>query len=168
MSTVAVQKVKKPETAPTLLESLDKLFEDVRMRAFDLFQRRGALDGGDLDDWFRAEHDLVWAPESELVETDKEFQMTMAVPAMEAKDVQVSALPDAIIVQGETSHMEEKKEGKVHFSEFNEKKLFRRFTMPAEVDVEQVKATLENGMLRITAAKAAVVPKKTVSVAAGA
>jgi HSP20 family protein len=167
MSTIAVQKVNKPETAPTLFESMDKLFENVRNRAFDLFQRRGAMDGLDLDDWFRAEHDLVWAPESELVETDKEFQMTMAVPAMEAKDVQVSALPGAIIVQGETSHKEEKKEGTVHFSEFNEKKLFRRFEMPAGIDVEQVKATLENGMLRITAAKAAAVPKKTISVAAG-
>jgi HSP20 family protein len=146
---------------------MDKLFEDVRVRAFDLFQRRGAFDGLDLDDWFRAEQDLVWAPESELVETDKEFQMTMAVPAMEASDIHVSALPDAMIVQGETSHKEEKKEGKVHFSEFSEKKLFRRFEMPAGIDVEQVKATLENGMLRITAAKAPAVPKKAISVTAG-
>ena len=167
MSTIAVEKVKKPETAPTLFESMDKLFEDVRKRAFDLFQLRGGLDGWDLDDWFRAEHDLVWAPESELVETDKAFQMKMAVPAMAPKDIQISALPDAIVVQGETSKKAEKKEGKVHFSEFSERKLFRRFEMPAGIDVEQVKATLENGMLQITAAKAPAVAKKTISIAAG-
>ena len=102
MSTVAVQKVKAPETAPSLFQSMDKLFEDVRKRAFDLFQRRGALDGRDLEDWFRAERDLVQTPESEMVETDKEMQMKIAVPAMEAKDIQISALPDAIIVQVES------------------------------------------------------------------
>jgi HSP20 family protein len=167
MSTIAVQKVNKPETAPTLFESMDKLFEDVRNRAFDLFQRRGGMDGWDLDDWFRAEHDLVWAPESELVETDKEFQMKMAVPAMEPKDIQISALPDAIVVQGKASHKEEKKEGKVHVSELSEKKLFRRFEMPARIDVEQVKATLDNGMLEISATKARAVPERAISVTAG-
>jgi HSP20 family protein len=166
MSMVAVQKVKAPETAPSLFQSMDKLFEDVRKRAFDLFQRRGALDGGDLEDWFQAERDLVRTPESELMETDKGFQMKMAIPAMEAKDIQISALPDAIIVQGETSHKEEKKEGKVHFSEFSERKLFRRFEMPTGIDVEQVKATLENGVLQITAAKTPAVKEKKMAVAA--
>jgi HSP20 family protein len=166
MSTVAVEKVKKPETAPSLFQSMDTLFEDVRKRAFELFQRRGALDGWDLDDWFRAEHDLVWAPESELVETDKDLQMKIAVPGLEAKDIQISALPDAIIVQGETSRKEEKKEGKVHFSEFSERKLFRRFEMPARIDLEQVKATLENGVLQITAAKAPASEEKRIPIAA--
>ena len=166
MTTVAVQKVKAPETAPSLFQAMDKLFNDVRKRAFDLFQRRGALDGADLQDWFRAERDLVWAPESEMVETDKDFQMKIALPAMEAKDIQVSALPGAIIVQGETSHKEEKKEGKVHFSEFSERKLFRRFEMPTGIDVEQVKATLENGMLQITAAKTPAAKEKTIAIAA--
>jgi HSP20 family protein len=166
MSTVAVQKVKKPEAAPSVFQSMDKLFEDIRKRAFELFQERGALDGWDLDDWFKAEHDLVWAPESELVETDKEFQMKVAVPMMEAKDIQISALPDAIIVQGETSHKEEKKEGKVHYSEFSDKQLFRWFALPTGIDVEQVKATLENGVLQITAAKVAAPTEKKMPIAA--
>jgi len=69
------------------------------------------LDGWDLDDWFRAERDLVWAPESELAETDKEFQMKIAVPALEAKDIKISALPDAIIVLG-GDQPEGRKEGR--------------------------------------------------------
>jgi HSP20 family protein len=100
------------------------------------------------------------------VETDKEFQMKIAVPAMEGKDIKISALPDAIIVQGETSHKEEKKEGEVHLSEFSERKLFRRFEMPTGIDVEQVKATLENGMLQITAAKTPATKEKKIAIAA--
>ena len=85
---------------------------------------------------------------------------------MEAKNVQISALPDAIIVQGETSHKEEKKEGKVHFSEFSDRELFRRFEMPTGIDVEQVKATFENGVLQITAAKTPAAQEKKISIAA--
>ena len=34
------------------------LREDVALRAYDLYQRRGGGDGGDLDDWLQAERDL--------------------------------------------------------------------------------------------------------------
>ena len=166
MPDVSVQKVQKPETAPSLFESIETMFDDVRRRAFELFQRRGAMDGWDLDDWFRAEHDLILTPKSELVETEKEFEMKVEVPAIEAKELQISALPDSIIVQAETSRKEERSEGKVRYSEFGERKLFRRFEFPVAIDVGQVKAALDKGMLRIVAAKAPAVEKKQISVAA--
>ena len=166
MPDVSVQKVEKAESAPSLFESIEMMFDDVRRHAFELFQRRGAMDGWDLDDWFRAEHDLILTPKSELVETEKEFEMKVEVPAMEAKDLQISALPDSIIVQAETSRKEEPSEAKVHYSEFNERKLFRRFEFPVAIDVEQVKATLDKGMLRIVAIKAPKAEKKQISVAA--
>jgi HSP20 family molecular chaperone IbpA len=166
MSNVSVLKIPNPETAPTLFEGLEALFDDVRKHAFDLFQRRGEMDGWDVDDWFRAENDLIFTPKSELAETDKEFEMKVEVPAMEAKDLRISALPDAIIVQAETSAKEDKKEGKVHYSELSQKKLFRRFEFPVAIDVEQVKATLDKGMLRIVAAKLPAAEGKQIPVAA--
>jgi len=51
-------------------------------------------------------------------------------------------------------------------SEFSERKLFRRFEMPVGIDLEQVKATLENGVLQITAAKAPASQEKRVPIAA--
>jgi HSP20 family protein len=165
MSNVTVQKVPKKENAPTLFESMETLFDDVRKKAFDLFQQRGGLNGLDLDDWFRAEQDLVWKPASELAETEKEFRMKVAVPGLEAKDIQISALPDGIVVQAETTREEEKKEGKVHYSEFRNKKLFRRFEMPG-IDVEQVKATLDKGVLEITAPKKALPEARKIALAA--
>ena len=165
MSNVAVQKVAKKENAPTLFESMQTLFDDVRKRAFDLFQERGGLDGFDLDDWFRAEGDLVWKPESELSETDNEFQMKVAVPGLDAKEIQISAMPDGIVIQGEATAEEEKKEGKVHYSEMRHKKLFRRFAMPG-IDVDQVKANLEKGVLEITAPKKALPEARKIAIAA--
>ncbi len=166
MSNVTVQKVQKKENAPTLFESMQTLFDDVQRKAFEMFQKRGGLDGFDLDDWFRAEQDLVWKPESELAETEKEFQMKVAVPGLEAKDIHISALPDGIVVQAETTRKEEKEEEKVHYSELHNRKLFRRFEMPGGIDVEQVKAILDKGVLEIVAPKKAQVEARKIPLAA--
>jgi HSP20 family protein len=165
MSPVAVQKIQKPETAISLFESVNGLFQEVRQKAFEFFQQRGCVSGFELDDWLRAERDLVWKPKSRLLETEKEFKMEVAVPDVEAKDIIISALPDSIVVQAETTHQEEK-EGEVHFSEFSERKLFRRFDLRPGIDVERVKATLENGMLKIVAVKLPEVKERKIPIAA--
>jgi HSP20 family protein len=157
--------MQKPEAAVSLFESVNGLFEEVRKKAFELFQQRGCVDGSDVDDWLRAENAVVWKPKSRLLETGKEFKMEIAVPNVEAKDIIISALPESIVVQAETSHKEEK-EGEVLFSEFTERKLFRRFDLRPGIDVERVKATLENGMLTIVAAKLPEVKERKIPIAA--
>ncbi len=37
------------------------LEHEVRMRAYDLFERRGKADGHDLDDWLKAECEIARA-----------------------------------------------------------------------------------------------------------
>ena len=106
---------------------------------------------------------MVWSPASELVDDEKEFRARIAVPGFDAKDIQVSALPDALVVQAETTHTHEGKNGNVSFSEFSGKQLFRRLDLPASVDVDRVKASVDDGILQITAPKAA-----TSQMAAGA
>jgi HSP20 family protein len=157
--------MQKPEAAASLFESVNGLFEEVRKKAFELFQQRGCVDGSDVEDWLRAENAVVWKPKSRLLETEKEFKMEVAVPNVEAKDIIISALPESIVVQAQTSRKEEK-EGAVRFSEFMERKLFRRFDLRPGIDVERVKATLENGMLTIVAAKLPEVKERKIPIAA--
>jgi HSP20 family molecular chaperone IbpA len=45
---------------------------------------------------------------------------------------------------------------KIHFSELTEKKLLRHYDLPAPIDPQRVRATLENGVLRIIGQKAVV------------
>jgi HSP20 family protein len=168
MSNVAVQKIRETkEAARPLFGELTKLFDRVRTRAFDLFEKRGCALGCELDDWLEAEREMVWSPPAELIENNKEFQIRIAAPGFEAKDLRVSALPDAIIVQAEARKEEEKKEENVRMSEFRERKLFRRVELPSLIDVEKVTATLDKGMLDLVAAKAEPVTEKKVFVAGG-
>jgi HSP20 family protein len=159
MSQVAINKCKNPETTPqTFQEKLKAITESIRNQAFNLFQNRNGGNGSDVDDWLQAERDVVWSPASELVDDKKEFRARIALPGFDAKDIQVSAMPDALVIQADATHTHEGKSGNVRFCEFSEKNLFRRLPLPASIDVDKVTASVDKGILEITAPKA--VPKQ--------
>jgi HSP20 family molecular chaperone IbpA len=164
MPAVNVEKIQKPEAAASLCESMNGLFQQVRQRAYELFELRGRASGSDVDDWLRAERDLIWRPESSLAETEKEFKMVIAMPNVAAKDITISALPESIVVQARTTGTHNG-EGEVHFPEFRERLLFRRFDLMPGIDVEQVKATLQDGVLTIVAVKLPEVKERKIAVA---
>ena len=156
MSQIAIQKYKDPETTPqTLLQKMEAIVDSIRERAFSLFQSRNGGNGSDLEDWLQAERDVVWSPASELVDGEKEFTARVAVPGFDAKDIHVSALPDSLIVQADSSSTQERKKDNVCFSEFSERELFRHLPLPSPVDVDKVTALLDKGVLQIIAPKAA-------------
>lgn len=154
MSSVKVEKCPHSGVLPeTLLERIKTTADEIRQRAFGLFERRGRTDGLDLADWLQAEREVVWSPASELVDDEKEFRARIALPGFDAKDIEVSAMPDALVIQAETTHTHEGKSGSVCFCEFSGKKLFRQLDLPATVDVEKVTASLDKGILQIIAPK---------------
>lgn len=163
MSHVAIAKIHEAEhEMPSLLDEMKGWVERVRQRAFAIFQRRSSGDGAAaIDDWLRAERDLMLSAQSELIEKDSQFQLRVAMPGFNEKNIKVTAMPGALIVSAEARHQHEKEEGNVHFCEFGEKSLFRRFDLPNNIDVDKVKAQLDKGVLQVTA------PKTTHAKAAG-
>jgi HSP20 family protein len=132
-----------------MFDDTRKLFDELQQRAFSLFLERGGGDGGALDDWFRAEREMLEIPPSEMTEDEKEVHVRAAVPGLKAKDIEVAATPREIIIRGETSERNNGKKGKTRFSEFSERKVFRRYELPASVDVDKISADLKDGMLTI-------------------
>lgn len=155
MSHISIAKIHEAEReAPSLLVELKTLSDKIGERAFAIFQGRGSGEGGALDDWLQAERDLTRATESDLIEKDSGFQLRIAVPGFTERDLKVTALPEVLVVRAESAHRHEKDEGKVSFCEFDEKKLFRRFDLPAAIDVDKVTAHLDKGILWVDATKA--------------
>jgi HSP20 family protein len=155
MSQVAIYNCKNFEaTSQPLLEHMEATIDSIRRRAFNIFQNRNGGNGSDLDDWLQAERDLVWSPACELVDDKKEFRVRIALPGFEAKDIQVSAMPDALVIQADATHTHEAKSGNVCFCDFSEQKLFRRLDLPAPVDGDKVTASMDKGILQVTAPKA--------------
>jgi hypothetical protein len=56
------QEVQKKPPANTTTDSKLVLEEEIRSRAYELYEERGREDGHDLDDWLRAETELTEAP----------------------------------------------------------------------------------------------------------
>lgn len=165
MSKVAIQKYRDMEAVPrSLFEEMADLTEAIRQRAFSLFQSRKGENGSDLDDWLRAEREVT--PTSELVEGDDEIRARIALPGFDPAEIDVKAMPDALIVKAETTHTHRSDEGNLRFCEFSAKNIFRRIDMPAPIDVDKVTASLDKGILQVTAAKAAQPKAQTSSAAA--
>jgi HSP20 family protein len=165
MANVAVRKIEdKPALVP-VVEGIRKTFDRIRERAFELFERRGAAPGFELEDWVQAEHDLFWVPQSEIAEADSYFNIRVGVPGFEGKDLDVTAQTNELLIQGKTEIREEKTEGGVTYSEFGSKSLFRRFILDTPIEVDGVVAKVDNGMLTIVAPKKTDTVKKTAAVA---
>lgn len=158
MSNVAIARVHKgqdvQEDASSFFEDLKALTGQIRDRAFAIFQKRGSANGKAVDDWLEAERSLTCATESELIEKDSEFQLSITVPGFTEKDIKVTALADELIVSAISEHRHETEKDNVHFCEFAEKQLFRRFELPKAINVDKVTASVDKGILRITAEKA--------------
>ena len=155
MANVAVEKSHESGFPDNLLQKINAITEEIRCRAFNLFERRGQVTGSDLDDWLQAEREVVLSPASELIEDNNAIHARLALPGFEANDLEVTATPNALVVQAESTHTHEGKEGDVRFCEFSGKSIFRRIDLPADIDVDKVTASLEKGILEITAPKAA-------------
>ena len=169
MANVLIHKVRPGEGGPpSLFHSMQDLFDEVQRRAFELFEQRGGVAGRDLEDWLHAEHELVSSPVAELIEEDKQFRLRIAVPGLEAKELEITATPESIMVQADSAHKRGQQEGGVRFSEFSAKRLFRCFELPGRIDMDRIAANLDKGMLQITAAKAALTKEKEKKIAVAA
>src|SRR6185437_4668627 len=99
MPQVAIAKVNSSEkkTLPVFGE-IAKRLQAVERRAFDLFEKRGRQVGHELEDWFQAESELLGSLTAELTEKNGAYEIGITLPGFEAKNIEVTAGPNEVIV----------------------------------------------------------------------
>jgi HSP20 family protein len=167
MSNVTIQKVNGGEARLPIFEELAQRFGEVRQRAFDLFEERGRQIGREVEDWLRAEREVLGPAASEFAEKDDAYEVRVALPGFEVKDVSVTATPEGLIVHAATKQEKKSEKGQVIWTEFASNDVYRRFVTPNPIDVDRTKATLDKGVLLITVPKAAQPKEKAIAVSAG-
>lgn len=167
MPNVEIQKVKDGQRAVLpFFQEFEKRFNEIQNRAFELFENGGRRFGSDMDNWLKAEREVFGSPAAELADKGDAYELQMALPGFDPKEVEVTATPDELIVHA-TSSQEKKSEKKdVLWSEFTSSDLYRRIPAPTPLNTEGATATLEKGVLRITAPKAAEAKPKAVAIKA--
>ena len=135
----------------SLQRNVNQLFDEM-WREFDgPFARHGAMAHG-------------W-PAVDLVETDRELTVAVEVPGMSEKDVEVQFVDNSIVVSGE--RRAEREDGR-RMSERYYGRFERRIPLAVEVDPDQAKGEVRNGVLTITLPKTAQSQPKSIPVSRAA
>ena len=98
---------------------------------------------------------MLYSPPCILTETQDEIHLQAAVPRVDAKSLQVDVMPHSITIEGRMLKTKARRGEKIHLREFGREQLLRQLDLPARINPKYAKATLENGVLNITAKRAA-------------
>lgn len=163
----------KKQLGPLKLASFDEIFNDMRQtfdqiakRAYEIFEGNGRQPGLDLDNWLRAESELLHPVPLELRESDNAITVRAEVPGFEAKDLEIAIEGRQLSIAGKRETSKEEEKEKVLYSERLSNQLYRCIELPAEVDSEKSTATLQGGVLELTMPKTA--PAKKIHIEAKA
>lgn len=135
--------------------TIDRLREQIAVRAHQLAVERGYGPGHELDDWLRAESQLVWKPEMHLEERPHTLVVKFRVPGIRREDIHVWVDRRSLVLLGEAQPEEPAEDVRVHGSEFRYGQIYRQIELPTPVEPERGKARLTDGVLTITLPKQA-------------
>jgi len=104
------------------------------------------------------------APRIDVTEDDKEYRFTVEIPGVFEKDVEVTISDGELTIKGEkrSENSEEKdKKGNVLRMERKYGAFQRTFSLPADIDDDNVGATFDKGVLTVTVGKSKQAKVKT-------
>ncbi len=124
---------------------------------FDSFSRSIFDDSS----FFKGRGSGMVSTKMDVKETDKNIQVTLELPGIEEKDIDVNVTKDLLTIKGEKqAEKDEKKEG-YHLIERSFGSFHRSVPLPPGVETDQVKANFKNGVLKITLPKSEEAQKET-------
>lgn len=128
----------------TLRREIDRLFDDFD-RSWVPF-KRWRLDWEPF-----ARRDAIWdaAPVVDIVEREKEYEITAELPGIDASEVEVKLSNGALTIKGEKKEEKETKDRDVHRRERAYGYFRRSIELPADVDADKITATYRKGVLTI-------------------
>jgi len=89
-----------------------------------------------------------------LTEDTDNFYLRAELPGVAAGDLDIQAVDNGISISGERKIATEHKDAKYHRRERDAGTFSRMVTLPSDIDVDNVKASLANGILTVTIPKA--------------
>jgi HSP20 family protein len=153
---VPVAKANLPATLPPasldpllqLHREVERLFDDA-FRGFGVQWPRLALPG------VPSAWPGLLRPALDIQETDKQYRITLEVPGVEEKDIQITLDDDVLWIRGEKRQEQEHKDAQYHCVERSYGSFQRALDLPEDADQDAIKASFKNGVLSITIDKRA-------------
>lgn len=94
--------------------------------------------------------ELPWIPPVEVRENDNNLVISAELPGLSEKDVRLEATPEGLVIEGERKREYAGEEGGIQRSERSYGRFWRLIPLPEGANVEQARASFENGVLQVT------------------
>jgi len=140
--------------AEVLVDRLNQIRGLIAQRAYELYEKRGMTAGKDVDDWLKAEGEVVHWCRHDLRESKEVIVLRAEIPSSyEASQLQVSVEPGRLMVNGEKEVEVSYWDGQKTQTEPRPQRIFRVHDLPAEIDPSRVTAVLKDEVLIVTIPK---------------
>ncbi|HJQ58063.1 MAG TPA: Hsp20/alpha crystallin family protein, partial [Vineibacter sp.] len=93
------------------------------------------------------------APAVDVAENDKAYEVTVELPGMDDKDIEVKLANGMLIIKGEKKEEKEEKQKDYYLSERRYGSFQRSFEVPEGVDIDKIEAKFAKGVLTLTLPK---------------
>ncbi len=93
------------------------------------------------------------APTMDVSETDKEIEITAELPGLEEKDVEVTLEDDVLVIRGEKKAEKEETDKNYRITERSYGSFYRALELPRGIEAKDIKASMANGVLKVTLPK---------------
>ena len=133
-------------------ERLMELDQLIARRAYECFESRGRENGYAyaLEDWLRAESELLRQAPVEIREADGKLTVRVEVPGFSADELELSVEPRRLLISGQKKQTaEEEMMGEKVYTERGPDKVFRALDLPVEVEPAKATGTLKDGILNL-------------------
>lgn len=154
----AMERTKEPElvkhSSEKISNQFSQIYDGIARRAFDIFESRGRSPGHELEDWFRAESELLRPVPVNVAESDGEYIVRAEVPGFGDKDIEVIVEPLYLAISGKRETKEDEQNEEIICCESRADRIFRVLDLPPSVDTSKVSITLRDGILIVDLPKA--------------
>jgi HSP20 family protein len=124
-----------------------------------LFDRLGTVNGDS--------NRFAFAPAAELQETSDAIHLSLEIPGIDAKDLDVQVTADAVSITGERKEETKTEEKGMTRSEFRYGRFQRVIPLPARIQNTNVQADYKDGILKLALPKAEEEKNKVVKINLG-
>ncbi len=108
-----------------------------------------------------------YVPSLDVAESNEAFEVALDLPGVKPEDVKVEMHEGKLIVSGERSSVKDSKEKNYHRVERSSGSFYRMVSLPTDVDLEQIDAKYDQGVLHITLPKIAKQQPKKIEIRTG-
>jgi HSP20 family protein len=152
-SAAVMQRMKGTEiverSSEEIFNQFSQMHELIARRAFEIFESNGGSPGHDLEDWFRAESELLRPVPLNVIELNGEYVVRAEVPGFGGRDIKISVEPRCLAVSGKLQTNEERENGRLIRSAWCANQIFRTLDLPSDVDTSTVSASVQDGILTV-------------------